>query len=703
VAVSTVDTTVPLPQPRAAAIGPRTQRRDIQGLRALAVGIVVVYHLAPSALPGGFVGVDVFFVISGFLIIGTLTGEIRRTGRLGLLDFYARRIRRLLPAACLVLLTTAAVTFTLIPESRWPSVFREIVTSALNVQNWVLAALSTDYAEATAAASPVQHFWSLSVEEQFYLVIPLVLLLSAGVAAKLRANPIPFAFAAVTLVTIGSFVYSVSYTPGHHGAAYFITPVRVWELGLGGLAAMIVHRFKPYRAVRLMLGWGGLAAVLVSAVTFSTAMAFPGWIALVPTLGTTGLLAAGALHRYERTAAKETASVLGRGPLPYLGDISYSLYLWHWPVIIMILEATGSDTLDASQVLAAVVMSLALAVVTKHLIEDPFRQRRATPRGRRGTYVLGAVLVALPVLTVVGPWQFTQARLDSLASSIGLDANHPGAMAINPGSPLHAPSGVTPVPDPVVADKDVPLVDRPGCGVYDIAVDPVAGQSCTYGAPGAPKTMVVVGDSHAAQFSSALAEFVRRDPTWRVKVMVRNGCPFNDVPPALAGVPFTGCAQQNHAELDGIIALRPDLVVTSAMSPESYEKDLNWTWDSRSRLVGGYRTLLDDLSSAAIPVAVIREVPRPATAVPACLERNSERHAACDTRRDVAFPAGGDPLVEAAEKVPGTKIVDLSDWICVRETCQAVVGNVVVYRDNHLTDSYIRTLSEPLVTQLGLR
>jgi peptidoglycan/LPS O-acetylase OafA/YrhL len=693
--------TIPIPR----IVGPRhirtPPRRDIQGLRALAVGLVVSYHLWPRLLPGGFVGVDVFFVISGFLIIGTLTAEMRRTGTLELLDFYARRIRRLLPASSVVLLATVAATLALLPMSRWPSIFREVLTSALNVQNWTLAASSADYAQATASASPVQHFWSLSVEEQFYLVIPLVLLFSAAQAARRRSSAPHFAFAAVGLVTLASFVFSALYTPADHGAAYFITPTRMWELGSGGMVAIVIHRLRPGHVPRLLLGWGGLAAILISAATFSTAMAFPGWIALLPTLGTIGLLVAGVPGT--RNAGSETARVLGRQPLRYLGDISYSLYLWHWPVIVLLIEVTGVSELGWGQVLLAIALSFVLAAASKHLVEDPFRRRRAAGRRRRGTYLLGAMLVALPAVVVIAPWQTAQAQLDELAGAAVLNGAHPGAMALDPVNPRPTRAGGALVPDPAVAGSDLPHFDQPGCYTYDIVNEPVAGPACTYGSPAAPKTMVLVGDSHAAQFSSVLNEFVRQDPTWRAKVMVRNGCPFNDVSPSMGGSPLGSCTEQNRTELAGIIAMKPDLVITSAMSPESYREDLDWTWESRRIMVDGYRTLLDQLTAAGIPIAVIREIPRAAMPVPACLERNRQQYEACDTTRDGAFPPGGDPLVEAANQVPGTRVADLTNWICTPAACPAVVGNVVVYRDNHLTDSYVRTLADPLIAQLGVR
>ncbi|NUT49559.1 MAG: acyltransferase, partial [Saccharothrix sp.] len=387
-------------------------RVDIQGLRALAVGLVVCYHLRPEWLTGGFVGVDVFFVISGFLIIGTLTGELRRTGRVGLLDFYARRIRRLLPAATAVLLAVTAAVLLLLPTSRWPVVLREVVFSALNAQNWLLAVLSDDYGHATVGASPVQHFWSLAVEEQFYLVIPLVLLIAAATAARRGAGPVRYAAVAVGVVTVASFAFSVWYTPVDHGAAYFVTPTRMWELGIGGLAAMTLHRLRFGAAARRLLAWGGLAAVLVSAYWFTTDMAFPGWVAAVPTVGTAAMLVA---------RDDSLARLLGLRPLTYVGDISYSLYLWHWPVIVVLLEVTGSRALDKAQVLVAGALSLVLAALSKHFVEDPFRRRR--PRRRRTSYAVGAALVAVSVAVAAGGWASAESTLAALRGSFSIDAD----------------------------------------------------------------------------------------------------------------------------------------------------------------------------------------------------------------------------------------------------------------------------------------
>jgi len=686
----------------------RPLRGDIQGLRALAVGLVLVYHLLPNLLTGGFVGVDVFFVISGFLIIGLLVGEIRRTGRISLLDFYARRVRRLLPAATVVLLAVVGATVLLLPSPRWPTIMDQVVASALNVQNWFLAAEAADYANATAAASPVQHYWSLAVEEQFYLVIPLVLLLSVLLARGRR--PVRVAFCSVAVVTAASLVYSILVTTSPPAGAYFITPTRIWELGLGGLTAMAVHRLRMNLPARLLLGWGGLAAVLVSAVTFSTGMAFPGWIALLPTVGTMAMLTAGSRPADERPHATELATPLGTQPLRYLGDISYSLYLWHWPVIVFALEWLGRDRFTSTQVLLVGAAALLLAVLSKHLVEDPLRAPRgrrvaagSTRPRRRFAYLMAATLVATSVAAALWPATVARQRLAALsAAPITLDAPHPGAMALDPVAPAPVPAGVAPVPDPAVADQDMAEVWQDGCAVYDLAKRPATSDECTFGDPSAPKLMVLVGDSHMTMFSTALIGFATSGTQWRVRLLVHDGCGFGDLPPDKAGYPLKVCADKAYELLPVLTALKPDLVVTSGFSLGAEVIDGSYTWPQWDRIVSGYQRLLRPLADAGIPIAAIRDVPHMAVNTPRCLLQNPSEPTRCDTPRAAALGSQDDPLVAAVRDLPGARVADLTNWLCTEDTCPAVVGNVVVYRDNHLTDSYVRTLTAPLVTQLGL-
>ena len=299
--------------PRSPSLRQTGIRPEIQALRALAVGLVVVYHLWPDAVPGGFIGVDVFFVISGFLITALLLREIERTGAVSLSAFWARRARRILPAALVTVFACGLVMAAVVPMSLWPQWLDEMRASTLYVQNWQLASDAVDYfAIAEHTPSPVQHFWSLSVEEQFYLLWPVVLLATARNRRALVGG--------MAVLTVLSLAYSLFATATNPAAAYFVTPARAWEFGAGGLLAAAGAASRPSR----LLCFAGLTAIVAGAFAFSVATPFPGWAALVPVLGAMAVIRAGAASR-----------ALAVRPLQFLGDISYSLYLWHWPLIVL--------------------------------------------------------------------------------------------------------------------------------------------------------------------------------------------------------------------------------------------------------------------------------------------------------------------------------------------------------------------------------
>jgi peptidoglycan/LPS O-acetylase OafA/YrhL len=306
-------------------------RADVQGLRALAVAMVVIYHLYPSLLPGGFAGVDVFFVISGFLITRHLLREYRKTGTVSLAGFWGRRARRLLPAAVLVLVVTWVAALLVLPSTQLAETAAQVRASALYFQNWQLAGDAVDYLQSTAAATPVQHFWSLSVEEQFYLAWPLLFLLAAAGGARRAGSSgrVILACLAVAL-TLGSLAYSAWETRADPAAAYFVTTTRIWELGAGGLLALLPARLTRPLARHGWLGWAGLAMAVASAFALRGSSAFPGVIALLPVGGAVLLIACGPTR-----ARLGPGRLLSLPPLVFLGEISYSLYLWHWPMIVL--------------------------------------------------------------------------------------------------------------------------------------------------------------------------------------------------------------------------------------------------------------------------------------------------------------------------------------------------------------------------------
>ncbi|NEB76669.1 acyltransferase [Streptomyces sp. SID14478] len=366
--------------PRTVTVG---FRPDIQALRALAVGLVVVHHLWPMKLTAGFVGVDAFFVLSGYLITAQLTHEIDRTGRIRIADFYARRVRRLLPAALLVLVTVVVAVHALVPHDRWADYARQVLASALYGQNWLLGAHPVDPYKVTGLV----HFWSLSVEEQFYLVWPLLLLL----LFKLRA---PAArLAGVAALGLVSLAWCIHLTEADANAAFFTTPVRVWEFAIGAGIALIGSRLVLPRTVANVASLVGFGALVGSAVQFTALTPYPGSAALVPSLGAALVIVAGS-GRERQWHTPLTSSK----PVQLLGDISYSLYLWHWPLLILAPLAVSGGVLDFPVRLGVLASALVLAYLSKRLVEDPVRTWPVLTANTRLTFL--AMVAALATVAL---------------------------------------------------------------------------------------------------------------------------------------------------------------------------------------------------------------------------------------------------------------------------------------------------------------
>jgi peptidoglycan/LPS O-acetylase OafA/YrhL len=351
-------------------------RPDVQALRALAVSVTIVNHLWPnSPLTGGYVGVDVFFVISGFLISSQLIREIDSTGRLQLARFYARRVRRLLPAAFLVLVLVAIAAYLFVPRPQWSDYGREITASALYWQNWLVATKPGDPTLFTA----VQHYWSLSVEEQFYLCWPLLLLVLFKIAPKIR-------FTGIAVVGLASLAFSVYLTGANQYVAYLITPVRVWELALGSVVAMAGTKLELPRIAANLVSLIGMAAMVFAVLVFGAHSEFPGALALVPAVGAALVIVGGTSPRRQWHTP-----VTSSAPVQLVGNLSYSLYLWHWPLIVLVPYvfpgAAAGGTISTPVGLAIVAASLALAYLSKRLVEDPIRFWPPLVRSPRLTFI----------------------------------------------------------------------------------------------------------------------------------------------------------------------------------------------------------------------------------------------------------------------------------------------------------------------------
>ncbi|MEU5695461.1 acyltransferase [Actinosynnema sp. NPDC020468] len=376
------------PSTSAAAPVPAGYRTDVQALRAVAMVVVLLCHFWPALLIGGYVGLDVFFVISGFLITAQLDRELRRTGSIRLTRFYARRVRRLLPAATVVLLFCVVVTFLVLPPARWPGTAREVVASATYWENWVYAAHPVvDYLE----LSPVAHFWSLSIEEQFYVVLPLTLL----VLFRLRRRAAQVT--GIAVVGAVSLAYSAYYTHVSPYQAYFDTFARVWEFAVGALIALTGGKLVLGRLAAGLASATGLALVLLAAVAFDDRTPFPGVAALLPTAGAALVIVSG-----NRPGRQWHTAVSASRPVQFFGDITYSVYLWHWPLLLMAPFVLGVSVWDGSmgtgQRLGVLGVSVALGAVSKICVEDPGRTSTTLTRRPKVTFAVGLGCTAVTLL-----------------------------------------------------------------------------------------------------------------------------------------------------------------------------------------------------------------------------------------------------------------------------------------------------------------
>ncbi|WP_186816533.1 acyltransferase family protein [Cellulomonas aerilata] len=639
-------------------------RLDIQVLRALAVGLVLLYHLWPDRLPGGFVGVDVFFVISGLLITSHLLRSAVSPGGVRLGRFWANRARRLLPLASVVLLATAAGTFAFLPESAWRPTLRNLMASALYVENWSLAASSVDYLARDQAPLATQHFWSLSVEEQFYLAWPVIVVLAAGWAVRRargrhlsRAVVVRRGVMAVMVAIFAlSLACSVWLTATDPGTAYFATTTRAWEFAAGGLLAMLPTAQpaagRPV-AVRTAGAVAGLAAIVASALVLSDATPFPGTAALLPVLGTAVFLWAGRVPGASRPAV---AAALR--PVRYLGDISYGVYLWHWPLVVIVPAALGGPLGTAAKV-GVLAVTVMLAAASKVLVEDPFRYRPFwLAPVRRGFYpaAAGIAAVVLVCVTGLGALDRAAARAADLA-------------AARPDQTLSTPTD----PDAPLAPT---LADRPfdNAGMYDcFDLEHLRARSCTYGPADAAVSVAITGDSHAAHLLPPLISLAERRG-WRLTTYVGISCDAG-LAPACADGPET---------FDTIVGADHDVVLFSAFRGSGSDYD-----DVRT-----YVTALHDAGVRLLPVA---DVPMNPPTTYACIDDSggdAGEAARCTTPRDEALERVPDRVTRIADEL-GTGYLDLTDAFCDGERCRAVSGNTIVYQDSpssHLTATFGREL-----------
>jgi peptidoglycan/LPS O-acetylase OafA/YrhL len=646
-------------------------RSDIEGLRAVAILLVVAAHARVPPFAGGFVGVDVFFVLSGYLITGLLVREVQTKGQLDFAAFYARRLRRLLPGLLLMIGCTAVLGHLLLGAGQQPELAKAAASAALWVSNFYFAFDNLDYFGPSSETNLLLHTWSLGVEEQFYIVWPLILVLATGAWAGARRPPDARSIKIVMpLILVVGLMACVCWTWNDPALAFYMMPARSWQFALGALVfawfgspaqAANLGGIELKRSAPSWLGWLGLAVILCAGVLLNPRFTYPWPWGLAPSLGAAAILAAGA-----NAPAEGAGKLLSMRPLQAIGRTSYSWYLWHWPSLL--LGASLFPTHGIVTRLTLALVSYLAASAAAAWVERPVRRNKALIRHPAAAVAGGAIAMIVAGSAATAWHAYTVERM-----------HEPQQMRF------------------ISIAYDAPIIYGLGCDSWNkgAAVIP-----CTFGPPDAPHTAVIIGDSVALQWFPAVAH-VFKAPDWRLVVLTMSACPMVDAPVFYARFRrvYVECGQWRSGAVRQIAQLKPDIVLMGS----SYAYDL-----TRSQWVAGTASLLKPLSVASGRVFILRSTPRLPFDAVACLAQRSDLFRsligddACSA--SAANPQGDAVyswLAAAASDFPNVSLIDMTSAICPNGTCHAERDGVLVFRDSqHLTTRFVESLTGELTDVL---
>ncbi|MGP4844767.1 acyltransferase family protein [Marinobacter sp. 1Y8] len=680
------------PQPAVASNRKAPFRPEIQGVRAIAALLVAIYHIWLGRVSGG---VDVFFVVSGFLITGALVRRIEEQGAIPFQKFWSGLLKRLLPAAVTVILATLVATVMLLPKTQWIITLKEAAAATFYVENWQLALNNVDYLAQNTSARPFQHYWALSVQGQFYLLWPLMITATVFLAHRCGQSFKTFILPVLALLFLTSLSYSVYATATNQAFAYFNTLARVWEFSMGGMLAIVLPRIRLAALARYVLGWFGLFAVVSCGVLLQVSTVFPGYAALWPTLGVIAVIVAGS-----GDGRFSAGHLLASRPLAYFGDISYSFYLWHWPVLVFFLAWSGLDAPTVMQGVGIMLCSAALAWLTTRFIEEPVRFSSVGRKRPSRGLLLGAACT-LPAVAFMGVWAVyivqDRSALDGIEVTLGSD-EYPGALSVvvapNSASDTAVPvEGVVPpspralYPNAYRLRDSVPRTYASGCHQSPYGEE---AQSCEFGDPDAEYTIALVGGSHSAQWLPALMP-VARDNGWRLVNYTKSACWFSDDSREWNGADNPSCLSWNKNVMQELKALKPDVVFTMGTRASGDTEDVPT----------GYVSQWHKLDALGIEVLAIRDNPWNAFDLSDCVDVFGRDATRCSVPRDEAL-AEESPAAGLADRPGNLALLDMTEYFCNEQTCFPVAGNVLVYRDlHHITAAYARTMAPVLEQKIG--
>nr|WP_227982666.1 acyltransferase family protein [Nocardia spumae] len=669
-------------------------RRDLDGLRGLAIALVVVFHIWFGRVSGG---VDIFLVLSGYFFTGSLLRRAVNGDTIGVGETLRRTARRLLPALVVVLGAVLVATVTLRPYTQWGDLAGQTLASLLYYQNWRLALTWSDYLAADPSVSPLQHLWSMSVQGQYYLVALLAVAATVWTCRRLgRPGAVRPALAAViTVAAIASFLYAAHGSATHQGWNYYDSAARAWELLVGAGLALAATALRAPRVVRVILAVAGLLIVAGGGWITDGANQYPGPVALLPVGAAVALILSGA--GVEAAGQPWLNRLLASAPLVGLGDLAYSLYLWHWPLLIFLLAESGGAHAGFAGGLIVVAISLVLAFLTHRYIEQPLRIRRPQqdsaapafgPRYRRTAGVALSVTAAVVASAAVA-WSAVVQAHPPRAVGILDPVLYPGAEALADGASVPR-ARMRPTLYEAPAELPSPTVD--GC-IADWDHRDVV--TCTYGVADAPHTIAVVGNSHAEHWMPALQQLAEQH-RFRILVHLKMGCPLTLDPNAMyKGEPNPDCRDWSREVIDLLGSEQPDWVFTTGTRPVDAGGD---------ETPQDYQDVWKALSDRGIKVIAVRDTPwlrRNGVRYRAidCLARHGDRMSCGMRRADALAPV--DPALDASAAFPTVFPIDLTDAVCEPEVCPVEVGNILVYHDeHHFTASYARSLSPELGRRL---
>ena len=690
-----------------------TYRHDLDGLRGVAIALVAVFHIWFGRVSGG---VDVFLVLSGFFFGSSLLRTaLTPDASLSPWPHLKRLARRLLPALVVVLAAAAILTILVQPQTRWETFADQSLASLGYFQNWELAATASDYLRAGEAVSPLQHIWSMSVQGQFYLaLLVLVLAFTALLRRPLGSRLRPVFIVVISILTIASFVYAIIAHQSDQTAAYYNSFARAWELLLGVLVGALIPYISWPMWVRTLVATVALLAILSCGALIDGVTQFPGPWALVP-VGAAVLLILAAANRSARSSTRDRLPLpnrlLAAAPLVTLGSMAYSLYLWHWPLLIFWLAYTGGTHAQFFDGLAILLISVALAYLTMRYVEEPLRYRRTAPhagtdiaparswrsRLRRPSIVGGTAVILLGVALTATSFTWREhvavqrANGKELADLSSYD--YPGARALVdqarvPQLPFR--------PTVLEAEDDVPKSTSDGC-ISDF--DNVGIINCTYGDASATRTIALAGGSHAEHWITAL-DLLGRQHNFKVVTYLKMGCPLTtEKMPLVMGDnrPYPECRVWNERVMARLIKDHPDYVFTTSTRP--------WNIKPGDVMPGTYIGIWKTLAENKIPVLAMRDTPwlvrngkpfEPAD----CLAKGGDA-VSCGIKRSQVLSERNQTL-DFLKQFPTLKPLDMSDAVCRDDYCRAVEGNVLVYHDaHHFSATYMRTLTPELGRQIG--